>query len=286
MARTALLNVMVGAAQKAGRSLARDFGEVENLQVSRKGPADFVSKADMRAEQIVHRELSRARPTWGFLMEESGEEKGEDTQHRWIVDPLDGTSNFLHAIPIFGVSIALERQGELVAGVVYNPVMDELYTAEKGRGAYLNDRRLRVSARRDLAEAMVGTGLPFLGHGNQLRTLTELQPLMGRVAGIRRAGAACIDLAWVAAGRYDGFWEHDLQPWDMAAGIVLVREAGGFVSDETGGPRFLETGSVVAGNEALHPALLKNLKLARQARAARGAGEAPAGPRRESGDAA
>jgi len=268
MARSALLNVMVGAAQKAGRSLARDFGEVENLQVSRKGPADFVSRADTRAEEIVHAELSRARPSYGFLMEEGGETRGEDPQHRWIVDPLDGTSNFLHAIPIFAVSIALERQGELVAGVVYNPVMDEIFVAEKGRGAYLNDRRIRVSARTELATALIGTGLPFLGHGNQLRTLTELQPLMSRVAGIRRCGAASVDLAWVAAGRFDGFWEHDLHPWDMAAGIVLIREAGGFASDDEGGPRPMERGSVVAGNEAIHRALLKNVGTARESRSA------------------
>lgn len=268
MARSALLNVMVGAAMKAGRSLARDFGEVENLQVSRKGPADFVSRADTRAEEIVHAELSRARPSWGFLMEEGGEHRGEDGQHRWIVDPLDGTSNFLHAIPIFAVSIALERQGELVAGVVYNPVMDELFTAERGRGAYLNDRRLRVSARTDLAASLLATGLPFLGHGDQARTLAEIRPLMSRVAGIRRCGAAALDLAWTAAGRFDGFWEHDLKPWDMAAGIVLVREAGGFVSDDRGGDRPLERGSVVAGNEAIQRALLKNVKAAGEARPA------------------
>ena len=267
MARSALLNVMVGAAQKAGRSLARDFGEVENLQVSRKGPADFVSKADMRAEEIVYAELSRARPSWGFLMEESGTTEGEDGQHRWIVDPLDGTSNFLHAIPIFAVSIGLERQGELVAGVIYNPVMDELYVAEKGRGAYLNDRRIRVSARTDLAASILGTGLPFMGHGDQLRTLTELQPLMSRVAGIRRCGAAAIDLAWVAAGRFDGFWEHELKPWDMAAGVVLVREAGGFVTDAEGGSRAMETGSVIVGNDTIHRALLKTLAAARDKRA-------------------
>ncbi|WP_420393458.1 inositol monophosphatase family protein [Acuticoccus sp.] len=258
MARTALLNVMVSAADKAGRSLARDFGEVENLQVSRKGPADFVSKADMRAEEILYRELSRARPSYGFLMEERGAVEGSDRQHRWIVDPLDGTTNFLHGVPIFAVSIALERQGELVAGVVYNPVMDELYVAERGQGAFLNDRRrLRVSARTELSDCLIGTGLPFLGHGNQVRTLAELQPLFGRVAGVRRPGAAAIDLAWTAAGRYDGFWEHDLSPWDVAAGIVIVREAGGFVSDADGRDRPLVTGSVVAGNETVHRALLK-----------------------------
>ncbi|MBJ3777171.1 inositol monophosphatase family protein [Acuticoccus mangrovi] len=260
MARSALLNVMVAAAEKAGRSLARDFGEVENLQVSRKGPADFVSKADMRAEEIVYKELSKARPGYSFLMEESGLTKGDDDQHRWIVDPLDGTSNFLHAIPIFAVSIALERQGELVAGVVYNPAMNELYVAERGQGAFLNDRRMRVAARADLADTLIGTGLPFLGHGNHVRALAELQPLMGRVAGIRRAGAAALDLAFVAAGRLDGFWEHELKPWDMAAGIVLVREAGGFVSDGSGGDKMLSTGTVVAGNETVQRALLKNVK--------------------------
>ncbi|UOM33742.1 inositol monophosphatase family protein [Acuticoccus sp. I52.16.1] len=256
MARSALLNVMVAAAEKAGRSLARDFGEVENLQVSRKGPADFVSKADMRAEEIVYRELSKARPSYGFLGEEGTSEQG-DGHHRWIVDPLDGTTNFLHGVPIFAVSIALERQGELVAGVVYNPVMDELYVAEKGNGAFMNDRRLRVSARSDLADCLIGTGLPFMGHGNQVRTLSELQQLFGRVAGIRRPGAAALDLAWTAAGRYDGFWEHDLKPWDMAAGIVLVREAGGFVTDASGGTKYFESASIVAGNESVHRSLLK-----------------------------
>lgn len=265
MARSALLNVMVGAAEKAGRNLARDFGEVENLQVSRKGPADFVSKADMRAEEIVHAELSRARPGYGFLMEEGGEIKGEDGQHRWIVDPLDGTTNFLHGIPIFCVSIALERQGELMAGVIYNPVTDELFTAERGRGAYVNDRRrMRVSTRTDLADCVVATGLPFLGQGNHPRALAEIQPLMGRVAGIRRAGSAAIDIAWVAAGRYDGYWEHDLNAWDMAAGIVLVREAGGFATDVTGGERPHHTKSIVVGNEAVHRALLANIKAAKE----------------------
>jgi myo-inositol-1(or 4)-monophosphatase len=264
MARSALLNVMVAAADKAGRSLARDFGEVENLQVSRKGPADFVSKADTRAEEILRKELGKARPSYGFVGEEGGVTESEDGQHRWIVDPLDGTSNFLHAIPIFAVSIALERQGELVAGVVYNPVMNELFVAERGNGAFLNDRRLRVAARTDLGEALFATGLPFLGHGNQLRALTEIQPLMGRIAGIRRAGSASLDMAWTAAGRYDAYWEHDVKPWDIAAGIVIVREAGGFVSDAEGKDRMFDTGSVVAGNETMQRALLKLLAEARR----------------------
>lgn len=260
MARSALLNVMVGAAEKAGRSLARDFGEVENLQVSKKGPADFVSKADMRAEEIVHAELSRARPDYGFIGEEGTNVAPKDGQHSWIVDPLDGTTNFLHGIPIFAVSIALKRGPELVAGVVYNPVADELFVAERGRGAFLNDRRLRVSGREDLSAAIIATGIPFLGQGDHVQFLSELQPLMGRVAGIRRNGAAALDLAWTAAGRFDGFWEHDLKPWDMAAGIVLVREAGGFVSDTEGRDDPLATGGCVAGNEFMQRALVKNIR--------------------------
>ncbi len=249
MARSALLNVMVDAVRKAGRSLVRDFGEVENLQVSHKGPADFVSAADRKAEQILRDELLRARPTWGLLMEESGSIEGSDPSHRWIVDPLDGTTNFLHGIPIFAISVALERNGQLVAGVIYNPIMDELYVAERGSGAFLNDRRLRVAARRSLPDCVIGTGIPFLGHGEHDRFLAEARVVMNEVAGIRRCGAASIDLAWVAAGRLDGFWERSLKPWDMAAGIVLIREAGGFVSDLTGRDRMLETGTILAGNE-------------------------------------
>jgi myo-inositol-1(or 4)-monophosphatase len=252
MARSALLNVMVDAARKAGRSLTRDFGEVENLQVSHKGPADFVSAADRKAEQILRDELLKARPTWGFLGEEGGATEGSDPSHRWIVDPLDGTTNFLHGIPIFAISIALERQGQLVAGVVYNPVMDELYVAERGSGAFMNDRRLRVAARHDLKACVIGTGIPFLGHGDHPKALRQIGSVMGEVAGIRRCGAAAIDLAWVASGRLDGFWEQPLNPWDMAAGIVLIREAGGFVTDLDGRDRMFETGGIVAGNENVH----------------------------------
>lgn len=262
MARTALLNVMVKAATKAGRTLARDFGEVENLQVSRKGPGDFVSSADHRAEEIIREVLEQARPKYGFLMEESGEVIGSDSQHRWIVDPLDGTTNFLHGIPIFAISIALERQGQIVAGVIYNPVMDELYTAERGTGAFLNDRRLRVAGRRELTDAVIGTGVPHLGRGEHGRFLLEMRHIMGEVSGIRRCGAAAIDLAWVASGRLDGFWEHALKPWDMAAGLLMIREAGGYVSDASGRDKIFETGSVVAGNELIHRALLKQLKTA------------------------
>jgi len=265
MARTAILNVMVQAATKAGRGLTRDFGEVENLQVSRKGPGDFVSAADRRAEEILRNELTKARPTYGLVMEESGEVEGSDGNHRWHIDPLDGTTNFLHGIPIFATSIALERNGQIQAAVVYNPVMDELYTAERGRGAYLNDRRLRVAARENPADMVFGTGLPFIGRGDHGRALKELRYVMPETAGIRRAGAAALDLAWVAAGRLDGFWEHKLNSWDIAAGLLLVKEAGGYVTDFDGKDKSLESGDVVAGNEFAHRHILKLLKSAANA---------------------
>jgi myo-inositol-1(or 4)-monophosphatase len=260
MARSAILNVMVGAATKAARGLKRDFGEVENLQVSRKGPADFVSAADHRAEEVIRAELARARPGYGFLMEESGETAGRDPQHRWIVDPLDGTTNFLHGIPHFAISIALERQGKLSAALIHNPITDELFTAERGSGAFVNDRRLRVAARPGLADAVVATGMPFRGRGDHARYVTELTAVMPEVAGIRRFGAAALDLAYVAAGRFDGFWERDLSPWDLAAGILIVREAGGYVTDLDGRDAVLDKGHVVAGNEAIHGQLLALLK--------------------------
>ena len=259
MARSALLNVMVQAATKAGRSLARDFGEVQNLQVSLKGPGDYVSQADRKAEEILFNELSRARPGYSFLMEERGTVEGSDDQHRWIVDPLDGTTNFLHGIPVFAISIALERQGTLAAAVIYNPAMDELYTAERGGGAFLNDRRLRVAARRQLSDAVIGTGIPHIGRGHHGNYLVELRNVMGEAAGVRRLGAAALDLAYVAAGRFDGFWEGTLFPWDIAAGALLIREAGGFVTDAEGGQDILSGETIVAGNEAIHAALLKTL---------------------------
>ena len=260
MPRSAIINVMVQAATKAGRSLSRDFGEVQNLQVSLKGPGDFVSQADKRAEEIVHTELSRSRPNYSFLMEESGAIAGSDSQHRFIIDPLDGTTNFLHGIPIFAVSIGLERQGQIVAGVIYNPAMDELYTAERGGGAFLNDRRLRVGARRKLSDCVIGTGVPHLGRGHHGNFLIEMRHVMAEVAGVRRMGAAALDLAYVAAGRLDGFWESGLSPWDMAAGILMIREAGGFVSDAEGGTDMLEKGSIVAGNEIIQKTLLQTIR--------------------------
>jgi len=257
MPASALMNVMINAARKAGRGLARDFGEVENLQVSMKGPSNFVTAADMRAEKVLFEELSRAREGYCFLMEERGRVEGPDKSHVWIVDPLDGTTNFMHGIPLFALSIALEREGELVAGVIYNPVTGDTYTAERGKGAFLNDRRLRVAARSRLRDCVIVTGIPHRGKEGHERYLTELGAIMPQVAGIRRTGSAATDLAWVAAGRFDGYWERGIQSWDMAAGIVLVREAGGFVSDADGGREMLSTGSIVAGNEGIQRDLLK-----------------------------
>ena len=261
MARSALLNIMVQAAMKAGRSLVRDFGEIENLQVSRKGPADFVSNADRKAEQILFDELKKARPTYAFLMEEAGEVHGTDGQHRWVIDPLDGTTNFLHGIPMFAVAIALERAGEIVSSVIYNPVMDELFTAEKGTGAWLNDRRrLRVAGRRHLADSVVCLGIKISGTDNDALTLRQLSQVAPAVAGIRRTGSASTDLAWLAAGRFDGFWEAKLSPWDVAPGWLLLREAGGTMSDYSGTPGSIWNGEVVAGNELVQGELLKLIK--------------------------
>ncbi|MBT3700806.1 MAG: inositol monophosphatase [Alphaproteobacteria bacterium] len=257
-----LINVMIAAAQKAGRNLIRDFGEVEQLQVSRKGPGDFVTKADKKAEKIIFEELRKARPSYGFLMEENGSIPGNDTSNTWIVDPLDGTTNFLHGIPQFAVSIGLERDGDLFAGVIYEPITDQTYWAENGKGAYQNNRRLRVSARRDMSESLFSTGIPFIGQPAErhAQSQKEIGAVMDKCCGIRRFGAASLDLAWVAAGRYEGFWETGLQPWDMAAGIVMIREAGGFVSDSSGKRNMMKSGSIVAGNDSLHATLLSILQ--------------------------
>jgi myo-inositol-1(or 4)-monophosphatase len=261
MARSALLNIMVQAASKAGRSLTRDFGEVENLQVSRKGPADFVSNADKKAEAIVFEELQKARPTYAFLMEEGGEVHGTDGQHRWIIDPLDGTTNFLLGIPMFAVAIALERAGEIVASVIYNPIMDELYTAEKGGGAWLNDRkRLRVAGRQHLADSVIVTGINSTGSEGAQLQLRQLLQITPAAAGIRRTGSASTDLAWLAAGRFDGFWEGQLSPWDIAPGWLMLREAGGIMTDFSGTPGSIWNGEVVAGNETIQAELLKVIK--------------------------
>jgi myo-inositol-1(or 4)-monophosphatase len=257
MPASALMNVMITAARKAGRSLSRDFGEVENLQVSVKGPANFVSAADHKAEEIIYTELAKARPGYSFLMEERGEVRGDDNSHRWIVDPLDGTTNFLHGVPLFSISIGLEREGQLVAGLVYNPITDEMYTAEKGKGAYLNDRRrLRVAVRRQLSDALVTTGIPHLGRPNHAMFLKDVEGVMKQVAGLRRTGSAALDLAWTAAGRFDAYWERNIQPWDIAAGIVLVREAGGAVCDLAGGQDMFAKTQALATNSTLQKALL------------------------------
>src|ERR1043165_6967049 len=294
MLRSPLLNVMVQAARKAARSLTRDFGEVERLQVSLKGPANFVSAADRRAEEILYEDLSKTRPGYGFLGEEGGRRAGTDKTNTWIVDPLDGTTNFLHGIPQFAISIALERDGVIVAGLIYNPANDELFTAERGKGAFLNDRRLRVAARSRLEaagvaralprrggggaslndrrrrvparsrleDAVVACALPHRGRGGLAEFRKEFALVQEKVVGLRRFGAAALDLAWIAAGRVDAYWERNLSPWDMAAGIVIVREAGGYVSDLDGGDAMFAKGHIIAGNEALHPHLLRGLQQA------------------------
>jgi myo-inositol-1(or 4)-monophosphatase len=262
MQHSAVLNVMVKAARRAGRSLKRDLGELEHLQVSLKGPRNFVTAADRRAEEMLRDDLEKARPGYGFLGEEGGMREGADKSHRWIVDPLDGTTNFLHSIPHFAVSIALEREGVIVAGLVYNPANEDLFLAERGKGAYLNDRRLRVAARAKLAEAVVACGLPHYGRGDLEVAHREIFAAQQHFAGLRRYGAATLDLAWLAAGRLDAYWERDLSPWDIASGIILVREAGGFVSDIDGKDAMLTKGSVVAGNDTMHRELLKLIKTA------------------------
>jgi myo-inositol-1(or 4)-monophosphatase len=260
MLRSALLNVMISAARKAARGLKRDFGEVERLQVSMKGPANFVTAADRRAEEVLRQELTKARPGYGFLGEESGRTEGTDKTHTWIVDPLDGTTNFLHGIPHFAISIALQRDEAIVAGLIYNPISDELYLAERGKGAFVNDGRLRVAGRKLLQDAVVACGLPHRGRGDLELFRHEFAAVQGKVAGVRRFGAATLDLAWIAAGRLDAYWERDLSPWDLAAGLLIVREAGGFATDANGGDSILTQGEIVAGNETMHRELLRVLK--------------------------
>lgn len=259
MINTPLMNVMTGAALKAGRSLRNDFGRVSSLAISRKGPGDFVSQADKKAEDVLYRELERARPEYSFKLEESGTVEGKDKTHCWHIDPLDGTTNFLHGIPQFAVSVGLEREGQLVAGVIYNPITDDLYVAEKGQGAFHNNRRMRVSQCVEPADALIAIGIPHIGKSTGPRFLKELAATMARFGGHRRMGAAALDLAGVAAGQYEAFYERGLNSWDVAAGIVLVREAGGFVSDIKGGADYLDNGTLIAGNEAIHRDLVNVL---------------------------
>ena len=263
MHHSAQLNVMIAAARKTARTLKRDFGEVENLQVSLKGPANFVTAADRRAEETLYEELSKARPNYGFLGEEGGMREGADKSHRWIVDPLDGTTNFLHGIPQFAISVGLEREGVIVAGLVYNPANDELYVAEKGKGAFLNDRRIRVAGRKNLADCVIACGIPHLGRGDVNLSRREIGAVQVNVAALRHYGATALDLAYVAAGRFDGYWDRVLKPWDLAAGIILVREAGGYAFDCDGGEDMLEKGDIVVGNETVAKELLRVLKAAR-----------------------
>lgn len=257
-----LLQIMINAARKAGRPMARDFGEVQALQVSKKGPGDFVTSADLKAEQTLFEVLTEGRPGYGFLGEERGLVEGTDKTHTWIVDPIDGTSNFMHGMPHFAVNIALKRDGKIVAGVTFNPILNELFWAEHGKGSFLNDTRIRVAGRNRLEDSLIGMGAPFVGRPGHAQYFKELHQLTQRVAGVRRLGSAALDLAWVACGRYDGYWERNLNPWDVSAGIIIVQEAGGQVStvEEGGDP---QTGaSICASNTDLHPMLLERLRAA------------------------
>ncbi|CAN1534461.1 SuhB Archaeal fructose-1,6-bisphosphatase and related enzymes of inositol monophosphatase family [Rhabdaerophilaceae bacterium] len=269
MIRTPLMNVMTAAAIKAGKSLKRDFAEIPSLLVSRKGPGDFVSEADKRAEAILFQELSRARPGYGFLMEEGGVVEGTDKSHRFIIDPLDGTTNFLRGMAQFSISLAVERDDEPVAGIVYNPITEEMFIAERGAGAFAigptsrDNYRLRVSQTRDMVDSVVCCGIPHAGRGDHGQALRELAGIMPRVAGIRRLGSAALDLAFVACGRFDAFWEYGLSPWDIAAGVLLVREAGGFVTAIDGSADIFGSRTILAGNAELHTPFRDILALAR-----------------------
>lgn len=246
--RSPIINVMSTAIFKAARRLTRDFGELEHLQVSRKSLGDFVSSADLAVEKVLIEELSRARPGFSFLLEESGVREGKDPNHRWIIDPLDGTTNFLHGVPHFSISVALEKQGEITAGIVYNPITDEMFWAEKGGGAYVNQRRLRVSGRKNLDECLVATGTPYGAHGDTPEFLRMIKNVMPFIAGIRRFGSAALDLAYVAAGRFDAYFEKDISPWDVAAGIIIVKEAGGTVSEISGKDDIFNNKNILAAN--------------------------------------
>jgi len=262
--KSALINVMEAAARKASRKLLRDFNEVENLQVSRKGPADFVSAADITAEKTLREELSHARPDFGFRLEEGGDIPAKDGSHYWIVDPLDGTTNFLHGIPHFAISIGVMEGKNLIAGIILDPVKDELFWATKGDGAFVNGHRLRVSARTGMADSILATGIPFLGKPGHEEFMREANEIMAVSAGIRRFGSASLDLAYVAAGRFDGYWERGLSDWDMAAGIIILRESGGLVSQIDGGEKMMEKGDILATNSGINQHMLDLLRKARK----------------------
>ncbi len=261
MKGSANLNIMIKAARKAGRSLVKDFREVENLQVSMKGAGDFVSRADIAAETILKEELMGARPNYGWMAEESAEEEGADPTRRWIVDPLDGTTNFLHGLPHFAISIALEHKGQIVAGVIYDPAKDEMFYAERGAGAWLNDsKRLRVSGRHKMIEAVFATGIPFAAKNTLPATLRDLAKIMPECAGVRRFGSAALDLAYVAAGRYDGYWERELNLWDVAAGYLIAKEAGALIDGMREDQDPLESGSILCASNQLFDRMAKTLR--------------------------
>ncbi len=257
---SALLNVMINAAKKASIKIRRDFNELENLQVSTKGPGDFVTSADIRTQKIIIDELTKAKPDWSFLAEEKTNQKTDEYKNRFIIDPIDGTTNFMHGNPNFAISIAAEVDNKLEAGIVYCPIFDELFFAERGKGAFLNDRRLRVAKRNKLSDSVVVTGIPHIGRGNKEQFIEEIDQIISEVAGIRRSGSAALDLAWVAAGRYDAYWEYGLSLWAIAAGIIIIREAGGVVTGLDGSEDDLYTGNVIAGNDNIHESLLKKIK--------------------------
>ncbi len=263
-----ILSIMIKAAEKAGRSLTRDFGEVENLQVSRKGPANFVTAADKRAEEIIYEELKNARPDYAFLMEESGAVEGKnDSEHKWIIDPLDGTHNFMHGIPHWCVSIALETKGRVEAGVVYDPIKEETFIAERSGGAWLNGRkRLRVSSNNALESSTIAFGSANVNPEKQRVYINELNTISSMATMVRRFGAAALDLSYIAAGRLDGYWERDIQPWDLAAGVLIVKEAGGFANSIDNEQNPIYNNQIVAGNQAIYDHLRKNLRnVAKQA---------------------
>lgn len=253
------LTVMINAVRKAARGVQRDFGELASLQVSMKGPGDFVTASDKKAERVLREELGKARPTYGFLGEEEGATKGQDPDHRFIIDPIDGTSNFMHALPFFAVTVALERKGEIVAGVTYNPISDELFHSEKGQGAFLNNKRMRVSSRKNLHEALIATNIPHIGQKDQVRHRNEIAVMQARAAGLRCLGSTALELAFVACGRLDGAWCHHLNAWDMAAGLLFIRESGGFVSKIDGDGDPLHASHYLASNGELMPQIKQGL---------------------------
>jgi myo-inositol-1(or 4)-monophosphatase len=254
-----LLNIMQKAAKKASRGLRRDFNELENLQVKTKGPANFVTASDIRTQKIIYEELSYAKPDWSFIMEESKPIENQNTKARFIIDPIDGTTNFMHGNPNFAISIAAEIDNRLEAAIIYSPITDEMFTAERGKGSFLNDKRIRVATRKKLSESILITGIPHLGRGNKELFIKEMDKIIPEVAGIRRSGSAALDLAWIAAGRYDIFWERGLSVWDIAAGILLVREAGGFAKGIDGSDQDLWNGNIISGNDDIILALSEKL---------------------------